>query len=107
MNWKNLERKAAKTLNGRRNIDRGMDYHLSRPDIEHPLLSVECKYRKKISGFLKDGLKQAEKYYPEKIPALVIKEKSMQGELIILRLSDFKNLFGAIKGIDKGLNREL
>lgn len=87
-NWKNLERKAAKTLNGKR-ISRGMDFSQSLPDVEHPLLSIGCKYRKKISGSLKDGIKQAEKYYPDKIPALVIKEKSMRGELIILKLSDF------------------
>ena len=77
-NWKNLERKAAKVLNGKRN-SRGMDFSLSIPDVEHPLLSIECKYRKKISGFLKDGIKQAQKYYPDKIPALVLKEKNMRG----------------------------
>jgi len=92
-NWKNLEKKTAKMLNGKRN-SRGNDFSLSISDVEHPLLSIECKYRKKISSFLKDGLKQAEKYYPEKIPALVIKEKNMRGELIILRLSDFQGLFG-------------
>lgn len=98
-NWKNLERKAAKTLHGKRNIDRAMDYHLSRQDVEHPLLSIECKYRKKISSFLKDGLKQAEKYDPDKIPCLILKEKHMRSELLILRLSDFQDLFGDIKGL--------
>ena len=66
-NWKQLERKTAKALNGKRNIDRGMNFHLSRPDVEHPLLSIECKYRKKISKLLKDGLIQAKNYYPDKI----------------------------------------
>lgn len=99
-NWKNLERKAAKTLNGKRNIDRGMDYHLSRPDVEHPLLSIECKYRAKISGFLKDGIKQAQGYYPEKIPVLILKEKNMRGELVVLQLADFQSLIaGDIKGL--------
>lgn len=98
-NWKNLERRAAKTLNGKRNIDRAMDYHLSRPDVEHPLLSIECKYRAKISGFLKDGIKQAERYDPEKIPVLILKERGMHGELIILKLADFTDLFGEIKGL--------
>ena len=90
-NWKNLERKAAKILEGKRN-SRGMDFSLSMSDVEHPLLSVECKYRKKISGFLKDGLQQAQKYAPEKIPVLVLKEKHMRGELAVLRLSDLKAL---------------
>ena len=98
-NWKNLERKTAKVLNGKRN-SRGMDFSVSMPDVEHPSLSIECKYRKKISSFLKDGLKQAEKYYPHKIPVLILKEKNMRGELIILRLSDFQNLFGEIKTCD-------
>jgi hypothetical protein len=97
-NWKNLERKAATILNGKRN-SRGMDFSLSMSDVEHPLLSIECKYRKKISGFLKDGLKQAEKYAPEKIPVLVLKEKGMRGEFIVLRLSDFQRLLGEIKGL--------
>lgn len=89
VNWKNHERKTAAALGGKR-ISRGMDFSLSAPDIEHPLLSVECKHRQKISGFLKDGLKQAERYYPEKIPVLVLKEKHMRGELVVIRLSDFK-----------------
>ncbi len=97
-NWKNLERKTAKTLRGRRN-NRGNDFSQSMPDVEHPLLSIECKYRKKISGFLKDGLRQAEKYNPDKIPVLILKEKNMKGELIILRLRDFQDLFGEIKGL--------
>lgn len=69
-------------LNGKRN-SRGNDFSLSIPDVEHPLLSIECKYRKKISLFLKDGIKQAEKYYPDKIPVLVLKEKNMRGELLV------------------------
>ena len=93
--WKNLERKAARALNGKRN-SRGNDFGLSIPDVEHPLLSIECKYRKKISGFLRDGLKQAEGYHPDKIPVLILKEKHMQGELVVMRLSDFQKLFERI-----------
>jgi hypothetical protein len=93
--WKNLERKAAATLGGTRN-SRGMDFSLSIGDVEHPTLSIECKHRKKISGFLKDGLKQAERYHPEKIPVLVLKEKHMRGELAILKLADFRKLFEGI-----------
>ena len=92
-NWKGLERKVAKSMNGRRN-SRGNDFSQSMPDVEHPLLSIECKYRKKISGFLKDGLRQAEGYRPDKIPVLILKEKHMKGELVVIRLSDFKKLFG-------------
>src|SRR3990172_5864871 len=93
--WKNLERKAARALNGKRN-SRGNDFSVSIPDVEHPLLSIECKYRKKISGFLRDGLKQSEGYHPEKIPVLILKEKNMLGELLVMRLSDFQKLFERI-----------
>lgn len=92
-NWKRHERQTAKALGGKR-ISRGMDFSKSLPDVEHPLLSVECKYRKRISSFLKDGIRQAMKYAPEKIPALVLKEKHMKGGFILLRLSDFQDLFG-------------
>ena len=92
-NWKNLERKTAKLLGGKRN-SRGMDFSLSIGDVEHPLFSIECKYRAKISGFLKDGIKQAMKYHPDKIPVLVLKEKNMRGELVVMRLQDFQSLFG-------------
>lgn len=102
-NWKRHERQTAKILGGKR-ISRGNDFSQSLPDIEHPLLSIECKYRAKISGFLKDGLKQAEKYAPGKIPALVLKERNMRGGLILLRLSDFQDLFGDIS--KKGGNCE-
>ena len=96
-NWKSLERKTARALSGKRN-SRGKDFSQSISDVEHPLLSIECKYRAKISGFLKDGIRQAEKYHPDKIPVLILKEKHMKGELVIIRLSDFQGLFREIKG---------
>jgi hypothetical protein len=61
-------------------------------DMEHPRLFIECKYWKKISVFLKDGLKQAERYVPEKIHSSILKEKNMKGELVVLKLSDFRRL---------------
>lgn len=94
-NWKRHERQTAKILGGKR-LSRGMDFSKSLPDVEHPLLSIECKYRAKISSFLKDGIKQAMKYNPDKIPCLVLKEKGMKGGLILLRLSDFQDLFGEV-----------
>ena len=97
-NWKDLESKVARSLNGRRN-SRGNDFSLSMPDVEHPLLSIECKYRAKISGFLKDGIRQAEGYHPDRIPVLVLKEKHMKGELVVIRLKDLQDLFGKINGL--------
>ena len=90
--WKKLEKDTANTLKGKRNL-RGANFSQSMPDVEHPLLSIECKYRKKISEFLKDGIRQAENYDPNKIPALVLKEKYQHGAFIMLKLRDFEDLF--------------
>jgi hypothetical protein len=88
--WKRHEKRTAEALGGKRVIR--TDFSQSLPDIEHSLLSIECKYRKKISSFLKDGLEQAQKYDPRKIPCLVLKEKGMRGAIAILRLEDFASL---------------
>jgi len=42
--------------------------------------------------WMKDGLKQAERYVPEKIHSSILKEKNMKGELVVLKLSDFRRL---------------
>jgi len=97
-NWKGLEMKVVKSLNGRRN-SRGNDFSQSMPEVEHPLLTIECKYRAKISSFLKDGIRPAEGYHPEKIPGLILKEKRMKCELVVIRLKDFQDLFGRRKGL--------
>ena len=56
--WKDLERKTARVLGGHRN-SRGGDFGQSMADVEHPLLSVECKYRKTLPKFLREGIFQA------------------------------------------------
>lgn len=91
-------RTTVKTLNGKRNPIRTMDYHLSRPELEHPLPSVECECWAKISDFLRDGVKQTRGYYPEKISVLALKEKHMKGELVILKLFDFQKLVRQASG---------
>jgi hypothetical protein len=91
-NWKRHERQVAKLLNGKR-VSRGANFGESLPDVQHESLSIECKYRAKLSRFLIDGLKQAERYSDGKrTPVLVIKEKNMRGAIAILRLEDFANL---------------
>ena len=46
-----------------------------------------------------DSIRQAEQYYPGRIPVLVLKELHMKGELVVIRLKDFQDLFGKIKGL--------
>src|SRR5713101_2356443 len=89
--WKNAERQAAKALGGKRN-QRGADFSQSQPD--HPLFSVEVKYRKALPRLLRLGLAQAGQYDPTKPPVLVIKEKYQKGALVVMKLSNFVDLVG-------------
>jgi len=94
--WKNAERSSAKALGGTRN-KRGADFSKSMPDIEHPLFSVECKYRKVLPRLLRLGLEQAARYDAGKPPLLVVKERHQKGALVVLRLGDFVDLVGPLR----------
>src|SRR5262245_48188291 len=59
--WTAAERQAARALSGTRN-SRGGDFGQSAPDVEHPLFSVEVKYRKQLPRLLRLGLEQATSY---------------------------------------------
>lgn len=94
--WKEHERQAAKLLGGKRH-SRGADFGTSAPDVEHPLFSVECKYRKTLPRLLRLGLEQAASYDTTKPPLLVVKERHQRGALVVMRLADFTDLVGALK----------
>ena len=94
--WKDLERSTARVLGGQRN-SRGGDFSQSMADVEHPLLSIEAKYRAKLPRLLVDGMAQAAGYDKAKIPVLVVKERYQRGALVVLRLKDFEDLFGDIR----------
>jgi len=89
--WKMHEKRTAEALGGKR-VSRGANFGESMPDVEHESLSIECKYRKKISSFLKDGLTQAQKYDPRKIPVLCLKQRGMRGALVVMKIEDFKKI---------------
>lgn len=91
--WKSLERKTAKTLGGKRN-SRGGDFGQSASDVSHDVFSIEAKYRAKLPRLLRLGLEQAEKYDSAKVPVLVIKEKYQHGALVVMKMKDFRALFG-------------
>jgi hypothetical protein len=93
--WKNHERQTAKALGGKRN-SRGGDFSQSKSDVEHSLFSVECKYRAKLPYLLREGLSQAGRYDENKVPILVVKQKNSRGALVVLKMKDFTNLFGAL-----------
>lgn len=94
--WKAHERKVAKMLGVKRR-SRGANFGESAGDLEpHKVFSVECKYRRKLSGFLVQGLEQAKRYDPSKTPILVLKEKHMHGELVVMHMKDFVAHMGKI-----------
>lgn len=93
--WKRHEKKVAMLLHGRRH-SRGNNYAEEAGDVEHPLFSVECKYRKKLPALLLQGLSQARRY-SSKPPLLVLKEQGRQSELVVMSLADFVDLFGALQ----------
>jgi len=52
-------------------------------------------------------LKQAEKYNHEKISVLVLEEKNMRGELVVIRLSDYQQIFRGQKNTLIMVTRQL
>ena len=86
-NWKRFERRVARRSGGRRIsvADRETDL-----DVEHPYLGIECKYREKLSQYLKDWYKQAEDGSKDgQVPVVAIGEKSSSR---IYALLDFDDL---------------
>ena len=67
------------------------------PDVEHPLLSVECKSRKTLPRLLRLGLEQAARYDGMKPPLLIVKERYQKGALVVMKLADFVDLVGPLK----------
>jgi len=90
--WKALERKVARKFGGTR-ITRGEDFSESRLDVEHDWMALDAKWRSKLATvtWFKKLVKDNEKIYGKgkKIPVLVLKLKSMRGELVVLEIDDF------------------
>lgn len=99
--WKNLEKLAAAALGGQRHIR--WDLRESAPDVDLPADSpfvVECKYRKSLPALLLDGLLQAAKYGPGRVPLLVVKERGQTGALAVMRLSDLRALLSRLRPLE-------
>lgn len=93
--WKNLERKTAKRLGGKR-ITRGADFSVSALDVEHKYLAIDTKYRQ-AWGFISYYDKLVEdtrRLYKgqDKIPVLIVKKARRRGEFVIVSLEDFLKL---------------
>ena len=73
--WKACERRVAKYIGGTRVPITGRQRG-DAPDIEHPWLSVEVKYRKTRPEWIKDGMRQAKaSSRGNQTPVVIICEK--------------------------------
>ncbi len=87
--WKQHERRVAGRLGGQRVGNRGTNTE----DVEHPTLSIECKHRKELPGWLKDAIAQAHTNAPAgKLPIVVLHELGQRSDndMVVLRLADFE-----------------
>lgn len=93
--WKNLEKTAAEKLGGTRLV-RGNDFSQTLLDVEHPVFSIDCKWRTSLTTvrWFDKLVDDTNKLYPKKgkIPILVLKEKGMRGELVVISMSDFLDI---------------
>ena len=90
--WKAFERRVAQRTGGERIpvADRRTPL-----DVAHPYLGIECKYRRKISKFLKEAMEQAIEGSGNKIPTVILGEKGSQKMLALMRLEDVLDLLAA------------
>jgi hypothetical protein len=93
--WKALEKLVAQKLGGVRLV-RGEDFGVSMLDVECDQWAVDCKWRSSLATvtWYKKLIKDNDKIYGrgKKVPILVIKEKGMRGELVVISLDDFINV---------------
>ena len=91
--WKVCERRVANYVGGERVPITGR-IRGSAPDISHPWLSIEVKYRKKLPDWIKDAFCQARasKTGKNDLPVVILCEKGEEtGKAWVLtELSEFK-----------------
>ena len=101
--WKHAERQIAKRLNGRRVPVSG---RAGQPDITHPWLSIEVKHRRRLPQWLTMAMEQAERAATTgQLPLAVVHEAGTRygQSLVLLRLADFEEWFGAVFRSDEAM----
>lgn len=89
--WKAAERRVAAMVGGQRVGNRGS----TTEDVEHALLSIECKHTSKAPKLIVDGLQQARRNAPAgKTPVVVLHPAGSRQYLAILDLSALMALIG-------------
>ena len=91
-NWKAFERRVALRTGGERIPVSDRRTPL---DVAHPYLGIECKYRRKLSKFIKEAMQQAIEGSDNKIPTVVLGEYRSSDMLAVVRLEDLLNLLAA------------
>jgi hypothetical protein len=89
-NWKRFERRVAERCGGQRIsvADKKTDL-----DVHHSLLGIECKYRAKLSQYLKDWYEQAKNgSKPHQVPVVAIGEKNSSRVYALLDFDDLIKL---------------
>jgi len=91
--WKNLERKVAKLLGGKRIPCSGVAEGF-KGDVEHKHFFIECKWGKQIPKTIVEWFRKAEKQAPkDKIPILIMKPKGMHREFVLIKLEHFAFIY--------------
>jgi hypothetical protein len=88
--WKTCERKVAALLGGKRVPVSGRSCGDS-PDIQHDLLSIEVKSRRKLPIWIEDAMTQAETCAQGgQLPVVVLHQDNQryQDALVVMRLKD-------------------
>ena len=96
--WKATERAIAERLGGERVPITGRQRG-DVPDVAHDWLSIECKHRQALPAWLKGALAQARAAARgSQLPVAVLHEAGSRhdGDLVVLRLSDFVSWFGSL-----------
>jgi len=92
--WKAAERTVARKLGGTRVGPLGR----TGPDVAHPWLAVEVKYRRRLPEWLKRALAQVRRCAKGRLPMVVLREKGSPRGWVLLSLDDFCEWFGEAKG---------
>lgn len=93
--WKATERTLAKRLNGQRLGATGK----ANADVVAGHLSVECKHKRRLPGWLKDAVQQAARNAGEGQLAIVVLHeagKRHDNDLVVVRLKDWQEWYGEV-----------
>jgi len=87
--WKIAEKKAAEAFGVERVVR--MNFGVEGPDVtEHDVFGIEVKSRKRFPSFVKSGLEQAKKYFPDKLPLVVVDIAYWKEQMVIMKMEDFQ-----------------